>query len=88
MLQLSRILFPAAAKAINISAALVVYTSTCGAQASEQAQLLGLLQFLQQAIQSSNWGLVSFYCNQILHILNRLDVDPVAVSSISGPLGN
>ena len=56
-----------------------------GAPASEQAQLLVLLQFLQQAIQSSNWGLVSFYCNQIL---NRLGLALVAVSSVSGLLGN
>ena len=79
---------PVAAKASQISTALVVYVSTAGTPASGQAQLLGLLKFLELAIQSCDWGLALFYANQIIRILTRLDVDPVSLSSASGLLGN
>ena len=75
-------------QATKISTALVVYVSTSGAPASTQSQLLGLLKFLETAIQSCDWGLALFYTHQIMRVLTRLDVDPVAVSSVGGLLGN
>ena len=77
-----------AAKASQISTALVVYVSNASAPALAQVQLLGLLKFLEIVIQSCDWGLALFYTNQIIRVLTRLDVDPVSFSSVSGLLGN
>lgn len=76
------LLLPAAAKATNLSTALVIYSGGFGHADSQFQQVTGLLALLQQAIASQNWLLAVFYSRRII-VLAESMVEPTTMEATS-----